>query len=56
MNVHHKRLTADDERRAVRTAPVPLRARPVRNPRPEKEFFADIDKRFSKTLAYLAAN
>ena len=56
MNVHHKPLTVDDERRSVRTAPAPLRARPVKNPRSEKEFFEDVDKRFSKTLAYLAAN
>jgi hypothetical protein len=55
MNLHHKRLIPDDEeRRTVRPAQVPLRARPVRNPRSYQEMLEDGKKSFPKILAYLA--
>lgn len=53
---------AVDKKERTRSAPAAprgesaptLKARPVKNPRSHEEIIADAEKKFSKTLAYLA--
>lgn len=58
MNVavrHTDFATAETVRPSDRkSATAPRKARPVKHPRSDEEFFVDIEMRFSKTLAYLA--